>query len=138
MHSGLHRAGKDCLRAVQRGDYGSGTKPDPCLSAHLHRWHSAPFGKCATVRRKGTSQCWDKCEICFTVLLAALEQLQSCRSLAQALQTAQIPERGAGSCHTSPWHWDPLLQPCSISHCCCGGQKADLGQQNSTSANKVL
>lgn len=58
----------------------------------------------------------------------APEQLQSIRSLAQALQTAQItgPWRGAGSCYTSPCHGEPLLKPCSIFHCFCGGQKADL------------
>lgn len=48
------------------------------------------------------------------------------------------PWWGAGSCHTSPWQGEPLLQPCSISHCFCGGQKADLGWEKTTSANKLL
>lgn len=66
------------------------------VSAHLHMWHSAPCGKCATVRRKGTTQCWDNWETCFTVQLTAHEQLQSCRSPAQALQTAQVPDPDEG------------------------------------------
>lgn len=48
------------------------------------------------MRRKGTAQCWENREICFTVQLVALEQLQSFRSLAQALQTAQIPDPDEG------------------------------------------
>lgn len=48
------------------------------------------------MRKKGTAQCWEKWEICFTVQLVALEQLQSFRSLAQALQTAQIPDPDEG------------------------------------------
>lgn len=48
------------------------------------------------MRRKGTAQCWENREICFTVQLVALEQLQSFRSLAQALQKAQIPDPDEG------------------------------------------
>lgn len=66
--------------------------------------------------------------------------LSNCRVQEPSTGTAHSPDpwTRAGSCHTSPWHWDPLLQPCSISHCFWGGQKADLRQENSTSANKVL
>lgn len=43
--------------------------------------------------KEGTAQCW---EICFTVQLVALEQLQSSRSLAQTLQTVQVPDPDEG------------------------------------------
>lgn len=39
----LHSAGKDCPRALQRGDRGSGTKPDPSFSAH-HSLHTCTGG----------------------------------------------------------------------------------------------
>lgn len=93
------------------------------------RWHSTPFRKRGPVRRKGTRRS------VAAVQLAALEQLQSVRSLAEALETAQItgPWWGAGSCHR-----ELLLKPCSIPHSVCGGETADLGLEKSTSIYKEL
>lgn len=119
----------------------SGTKADPCLPAHhsLHTWHSVPFGKCTTVGRELGS-----CSV-----LGELDLIHStagCSWATAELQepgtgTADSPDsrlwQGAGLYHTSPWHGEPLLQPCNICHCFCGGQKDDLGEK-STSANKVL
>lgn len=139
MHLGLHSAGKDCPRAVQREDYGSGTKPDPCLSAHQFL-HTCTGG---TVLLVGNVPQWEGRNYS---VLGQLGDLFHCTAIAELQEpstgTADSPGprpwRGPGSCHTSSWHGDPLLQPCSISHCFCGGQKADLGWEKSTSANKVL
>lgn len=116
----------------------------PCLSAHhslhthtggtglyLGMYHSEKEGNCSVLGELGDLlHCTAGCSW-------ATAELQE-----PGTGTADSPDprpwRGAGSCYTSPWHWEPLIQPCSISHCFCGGQKADLGWEKSCSINKVL
>lgn len=93
MYLRLHSAGKDCPRAMQRGDNGSGTKP-VCL-------HTCTGG---TALLLGNVPQWEGRELLsagrtgrrFTVQLVAPEQLQSFRNLAQALQTVQVPDPDEG------------------------------------------
>lgn len=134
--------------------------PQGCAERGLWQWHRnqtlvylctalCTRAKVAQHSISGNVPQWEEKELLIArwtrrtvsaVQLVALEQLQSIRSLAWALQTAQItgPWRGAVSCHTSPWHGELLLKPCGIAHCFCRGQKTDLRPEKSTSTNKEL
>lgn len=138
--------------------------PQGCAKRRLWQWHRnqtlvylctalCTHAKVAQHSISGNVPQWEEKELLIArltrrtvsaVQLVAPEQRQSIRSLAwalpTALPTAQIigPWRGAGYSHTGPWHQELLLKPCSISHCFCGGQKADLGLDKSASTNKEL
>ena len=87
---------------MQRGDYGSGIETRALficapLLVHMLRWHSTPFReRYRSEKERNCSLLGEAGGLFSAVQLAALEQLQSIRSLAQALQTAQTtgPDKG--------------------------------------------
>lgn len=139
MYLRLHSAGKDCPRAVQRGDHGSGTKPvclHICTGGTVLILRNVPQregGELLSAGRTGRSV-----SLCSWLLLSNCRASGAWHRHCRPWSPDPRPWWGAGSCHTSPWQGEPLLQPCSISHCFCGGQKADLGWEKTTSANKLL
>lgn len=103
----------------------------PAQVAQCSFWemcHSEKEGNCSVL-----GQVWDL----FHCTAGCSWAIAECRSLAQALHTAQTPERGVDPVTPVPGTGIPCYSH-AAPPLLLGRAKADLRQENSTSANKVL